>query len=187
MQQNLPSIGYGQTRSYRQVAELVGSPKAIRAVGTACATNPLPVVVPCHRALKAGGPPAATSAVSPRRSPETTLGRKPRGRKASPTCACLTRHQIGQGARDTGDNAAGTIEEVPRRSCRRHRRTIREITSPASGSATTSAAGAPATVAQEPATYRCQAWRPFPRCRCRSGRTQRRPCTGSPRSSARSG
>ncbi len=55
VQQHLPSIGYGQTRSYRQVAELVGNPKAVRAVGTACATNPLPVVVPCHRVLRNDG------------------------------------------------------------------------------------------------------------------------------------
>ena len=57
VQQSLPSIGYGQTRSYREVAELVGNPKAVRTVGTACATNPLPVVVPCHRVLKADGTP----------------------------------------------------------------------------------------------------------------------------------
>ena len=57
VQQSLPSIGYGQTRSYGQVAEFVGNPKAVRAVGTACATNPLPVVVPCHRVLKADGTP----------------------------------------------------------------------------------------------------------------------------------
>jgi methylated-DNA-[protein]-cysteine S-methyltransferase len=37
------------------VAELVGNPKAVRAVGTACATNPLPVVVPCHRVLRTDG------------------------------------------------------------------------------------------------------------------------------------
>jgi len=55
VQQHLPEIGYGQTRSYRQVAEMVGNPKAVRAVGTACATNPLPVVVPCHRVLRADG------------------------------------------------------------------------------------------------------------------------------------
>lgn len=55
VQQHLPEIGYGQTLSYRQVAELVGNPKAVRAVGTACATNPLPVVVPCHRVLRADG------------------------------------------------------------------------------------------------------------------------------------
>jgi len=69
VQQNLPTIGYGQTRSYRQVAELVGNPKAVRAVGTACATNPLPVVLPCHRVLRsdgtvggyAGGPAAKTT------------------------------------------------------------------------------------------------------------------------------
>ena len=57
VQQQLPSIGYGQTRSYRQVAELVGNPRAARAVGTACATNPLPVVVPCHRVLRDDGTP----------------------------------------------------------------------------------------------------------------------------------
>ena len=57
VQRHLPEIGYGQTRTYRQVAELVGNPKAVRAVGTACATNPLPVVVPCHRVLRADGKP----------------------------------------------------------------------------------------------------------------------------------
>jgi methylated-DNA-[protein]-cysteine S-methyltransferase len=57
VQQHLPSIGYGQTRSYQQVAELVGNPRAVRAVGTACATNPLPVVVPCHRVLRTDGTP----------------------------------------------------------------------------------------------------------------------------------
>jgi methylated-DNA-[protein]-cysteine S-methyltransferase len=51
----LPSIGYGRTASYATVAAAVGRPKAFRAVGTACATNPLPVVVPCHRVIKSGG------------------------------------------------------------------------------------------------------------------------------------
>jgi methylated-DNA-[protein]-cysteine S-methyltransferase len=55
VQQHLPAIAYGQTRSYREVAELVGNPNAVRAVGTACATNPLPVVVPCHRVLRTDG------------------------------------------------------------------------------------------------------------------------------------
>ena len=55
VQRHLPEIGYGQTRTYGQVAELVGNPRAVRAVGTACATNPLPVVVPCHRVLPASG------------------------------------------------------------------------------------------------------------------------------------
>ena len=57
VQRRLPEIGYGQTRSYGQVAALVGNPKAVRAVGTACATNPLPLVVPCHRVLRADGTP----------------------------------------------------------------------------------------------------------------------------------
>ncbi|MFF3984302.1 methylated-DNA--[protein]-cysteine S-methyltransferase [Streptomyces sp. NPDC001797] len=55
VQTRLPEIGYGQTRSYREMAELVGNPRAVRAVGTACATNPLPIVVPCHRVLRADG------------------------------------------------------------------------------------------------------------------------------------
>ncbi|MHA6695051.1 methylated-DNA--[protein]-cysteine S-methyltransferase [Homoserinimonas sp. A520] len=55
VQQYLPHIGYGHTQSYREVAEFVGNPKAVRAVGSACATNPLPVVVPCHRVLRTDG------------------------------------------------------------------------------------------------------------------------------------
>lgn len=55
VQRYLPRIGYGQTRSYREVAGLVGNPKAARAVGSACATNPLPIVVPCHRVLRSDG------------------------------------------------------------------------------------------------------------------------------------
>lgn len=55
VQERLPDIGYGQTRSYKEMAEMVGNPKAVRAVGTACATNPLPVVVPCHRVLRSDG------------------------------------------------------------------------------------------------------------------------------------
>jgi methylated-DNA-[protein]-cysteine S-methyltransferase len=52
---HLPEIPYGRTESYTQVAVAAGSPNAVRAVGTACATNPLPVVVPCHRVVRADG------------------------------------------------------------------------------------------------------------------------------------
>lgn len=55
VQRALPRIDYGSTRSYKEIAELVGSPRAVRAVGTACATNPLPIVVPCHRVLRTDG------------------------------------------------------------------------------------------------------------------------------------
>lgn len=55
VQRSLPRIGYGTTRTYKEVAELVGNPRAVRAVGTACATNPLPIVVPCHRVLRTDG------------------------------------------------------------------------------------------------------------------------------------
>jgi methylated-DNA-[protein]-cysteine S-methyltransferase len=52
---HLPEIGYGRTASYAAVAQLAGNPKAVRAVGSACATNPLPVVVPCHRVVRSDG------------------------------------------------------------------------------------------------------------------------------------
>jgi methylated-DNA-[protein]-cysteine S-methyltransferase len=52
---HLPEISYGQTASYAAVARIAGNPKAVRAVGTACATNPLPVIVPCHRVVRSDG------------------------------------------------------------------------------------------------------------------------------------
>jgi methylated-DNA-[protein]-cysteine S-methyltransferase len=52
---HLRDIGYGRTESYAQVAAAAGSPRAVRAVGTACATNPLPLVVPCHRVVRSDG------------------------------------------------------------------------------------------------------------------------------------
>ena len=48
-------IPYGETRSYGQIARQVGSPGAARAVGRAMATNPVPIVVPCHRVIGSGG------------------------------------------------------------------------------------------------------------------------------------
>lgn len=51
----LSQIRYGHTQSYGEVAAHVGNPRAVRAVGSACATNPLPVVVPCHRVLRSDG------------------------------------------------------------------------------------------------------------------------------------
>lgn len=53
--EHLPVIGYGHTASYAAVAELAGRPRAVRAAATACATNPLPVVVPCHRVIRSDG------------------------------------------------------------------------------------------------------------------------------------
>ena len=53
--QHLREIGYGATESYAVVAAAAGSPRAVRAVGTACATNPVPVVVPCHRVVRSDG------------------------------------------------------------------------------------------------------------------------------------
>jgi AraC family transcriptional regulator of adaptative response/methylated-DNA-[protein]-cysteine methyltransferase len=51
----LCSIPYGETRTYSEMARELGSPRAARAVGRACATNPVSLVIPCHRAIRADG------------------------------------------------------------------------------------------------------------------------------------
>lgn len=51
----LRRIEYGHRQSYATVAASVGSPRAVRAVGTACARNPLPLVIPCHRVVRTDG------------------------------------------------------------------------------------------------------------------------------------
>jgi AraC family transcriptional regulator, regulatory protein of adaptative response / methylated-DNA-[protein]-cysteine methyltransferase len=51
----LKSIPYGETRSYAEVAQAIGQPTAVRAVARACATNPIALVVPCHRVIAANG------------------------------------------------------------------------------------------------------------------------------------
>ena len=53
--QHLRTIPYGRTESYGEVARALAHPRAVRAVGTACATNPLPVVIACHRVLRSDG------------------------------------------------------------------------------------------------------------------------------------
>lgn len=55
VQRELPAVGYGRTITYRELAERLQNPRAVRAVGTACATNPLPVIVPCHRVVRTDG------------------------------------------------------------------------------------------------------------------------------------
>lgn len=51
----LQSIPYGQVQSYKEIAEKIGHPKALRAVGRACGANPVPIIIPCHRVLTANG------------------------------------------------------------------------------------------------------------------------------------
>jgi len=55
VQAYLSSIEFGRTLSYAQVAEAVGNPRAVRAVGSACASNPVPLFVPCHRVVRSDG------------------------------------------------------------------------------------------------------------------------------------
>jgi methylated-DNA-[protein]-cysteine S-methyltransferase len=53
--EELSQVPFGETVSYKDLAQRTGHPKASRAVGTAMATNPIPIVVPCHRVLRTGG------------------------------------------------------------------------------------------------------------------------------------
>src|SRR2546421_12815896 len=53
--QELQKIPRGTTRTYTQVARSLGNPKAVRAVARACATNPVSIVVPCHRVIRGDG------------------------------------------------------------------------------------------------------------------------------------
>jgi methylated-DNA-[protein]-cysteine S-methyltransferase len=54
-QRAIARIPYGQTRSYTEIARSAGNERAVRAAGTACGSNPIPIVVPCHRVLRSGG------------------------------------------------------------------------------------------------------------------------------------
>jgi methylated-DNA-[protein]-cysteine S-methyltransferase len=49
------AIPFGEVRTYGQIAEAVGRPRAARAVGEVMRTNPIPVLIPCHRVVRAGG------------------------------------------------------------------------------------------------------------------------------------
>jgi AraC family transcriptional regulator, regulatory protein of adaptative response / methylated-DNA-[protein]-cysteine methyltransferase len=51
----LQSIGFGETRSYSEVAKAIRHPSAVRAVAHACATNPVAIAIPCHRVLRSNG------------------------------------------------------------------------------------------------------------------------------------
>lgn len=53
--QALQTIPFGQTRTYKEIAEQVGSPKAVRAVGAANGSNPIPIIIPCHRVIGSNG------------------------------------------------------------------------------------------------------------------------------------
>ena len=54
-QARLAEIPYGRTVTYAELAAMSGNPRAVRAAGSACATNPLPIIRPCHRVLRSDG------------------------------------------------------------------------------------------------------------------------------------
>ena len=51
----LRKIPYGEVRTYKQIAESIGHPKSSRAVANACAKNPIPLIIPCHRVIRSNG------------------------------------------------------------------------------------------------------------------------------------
>ena len=53
--QALAAIPYGETRTYGEIADAIGRPRAVRAVACACATNPVALAIPCHRVVPAAG------------------------------------------------------------------------------------------------------------------------------------
>jgi methylated-DNA-[protein]-cysteine S-methyltransferase len=52
---SLMAIQYGETLSYAELAERIGNPKAVRAVGLANGSNPIPIIIPCHRVIGSNG------------------------------------------------------------------------------------------------------------------------------------
>jgi methylated-DNA-[protein]-cysteine S-methyltransferase len=73
----LLTIPYGETRTYSELAHMIGRPKAVRAVGGACSRNPISIIIPCHRIVGAnglmtgfiGGPIAKTMLLDLEKSP----------------------------------------------------------------------------------------------------------------------
>ena len=61
--QELLKIPIGETRSYKEIANAIGNPKAARAVANACGKNPYPIKIPCHRAIRSDGTTGGYSGV----------------------------------------------------------------------------------------------------------------------------
>jgi methylated-DNA-[protein]-cysteine S-methyltransferase len=51
----MQTIPFGETRTYSEIAEAIGKPTAVRAVGNACGRNPMPILIPCHRVIGSNG------------------------------------------------------------------------------------------------------------------------------------
>jgi AraC family transcriptional regulator of adaptative response/methylated-DNA-[protein]-cysteine methyltransferase len=80
----LQRIPVGETRSYSEVAEAIGHPRAVRAVARACATNPVCLVVPCHRVVPKSGLPGGYRWGAARKARLLTLERAKKPRKKGP-------------------------------------------------------------------------------------------------------
>lgn len=87
--QALAQIPYGQTITYAQLAEAAGNPRAVRAVASACASNPLPILYPCHRVIRSDG----------------SFGEYRGGRELK--AALLAMERVGTGQTGTGQTGAG--------------------------------------------------------------------------------
>jgi methylated-DNA-[protein]-cysteine S-methyltransferase len=88
VQRAIYGIPYGETRSYMQLAASAGNERAVRAAGSACGTNPIPIVVPCHRVLRTGGALGGYGGGLPMKEAllemEGVLNRKPASRRGEP-------------------------------------------------------------------------------------------------------
>ncbi len=80
--EQLRKVKAGQVTSYRDLAEAAGAPGAARAVGTAMAKNPFPLIVPCHRVIKSDGSSGAYSALAGTKSKEELLKMERKGQRA---------------------------------------------------------------------------------------------------------
>ncbi len=107
---HLRQIPYGVVESYSAVAAAVGNPRAVRAVGTACATNPIPLVVPCHRVVRSDGTIGRYGCGS--EAKRLLLALEADGLGATPPPAAGTTPPFPSGC--TSDMASGTTTSPPR-------------------------------------------------------------------------
>jgi len=101
----LRRIPYGETRSYSQIAEAVGSPRAVRAVASACATNPVALAIPCHRVVQKGGALAGYRWGLPRKAALLDNEAQHAG-DAAHSASEASRHKAGRG--DASPNSTNT-------------------------------------------------------------------------------
>lgn len=112
--QSAETIPFGEVRSYRWIAERIGSPRAVRAVGTALGRNPVPLLVPCHRVLRSDGSLGGYAFGLPLKSRLLELERETFAIVGSATTRIVCRHGCPHEQRIAEPNrvAFGSLEEA---------------------------------------------------------------------------